>query len=57
MDENWINSFREKLMSIIHGQLYIYKFIVPTGQEERVKQLFPLHKQTEKLSKQEIISV
>lgn len=30
----------------------MFKFIVPTGKEEQVKQLFPLHTVTEKLSKQ-----
>lgn len=53
MDENWFNSFREKLdMHYAWPALYIYKFIVPTGQEEHVKKLFPQHTATEKLSKQ-----
>ena len=53
MDENWINSFREKLdKHYAWPALYIYKFIVPTGQEEQVKRLFPLNTATEKLSKQ-----
>lgn len=53
MDENWINSFREKLDEhYAWPALYIYKFIVPTGQEDLVKKLFPLNAATEKLSKQ-----
>lgn len=53
MDENWINSFREKLdKHYAWPALYIYKFIVPTGQEENIKKLFPLNHATEKLSKQ-----
>lgn len=52
MDENWINSFREKLDEhYAWPALYMYKFIVPTGKEDEVKQLFPLHTVTEKLSK------
>jgi len=53
MDENWINSFREKLdQHYAWPALYVYKFIVPTGQEDQVKKLFPLNTATEKLSKQ-----
>jgi hypothetical protein len=53
MDEQWINNFREKLdQHYSWPSLYVYKFIVPTGKEEEVKQLFPLHTVTEKLSKQ-----
>jgi hypothetical protein len=53
MDENWINSFREKLDEhYAWPALYIYKFIVPIGKEDLVKQLFPLTPATEKLSKQ-----
>ncbi len=52
MDENWINSFREKLdKHYAWPALYIYKFIVPTGQEDQVKKLFPLNMATEKQSK------
>jgi uncharacterized protein len=52
MDENWINSFREKLDEhYAWPSLYIYKFIVPTGREAQVKKLFPLNTATEKLSK------
>jgi hypothetical protein len=53
MDEQWINSFREKLdQHYAWPELYIYKFIVPAGQEDRVKQLFPLNTATEKLSRE-----
>jgi uncharacterized protein len=53
MDENWIDSFREKLDEhYAWPAMYIYKFIVPTGKEDLVKQLFPLTPATEKLSKQ-----
>jgi len=52
MDENWFNSFRLKLDEhYAWPALYIYKFIVPTGQEGLVKNLFPFHPVTEKLSK------
>lgn len=52
MDENWTNSFREKLDNhYAWPALYIYKFIVPTGQEDQVKKLFPLNTATEKQSK------
>ncbi len=52
MDENWIKSFREKLdQHYAWPSLYIFKFIVPTGEEENVKKLFPLNEATEKLSK------
>ncbi|MBT1708150.1 DUF493 family protein [Fulvivirgaceae bacterium PWU5] len=53
MDEQWINGFREKLdQHYTWPSLYIFKFIVPKGKEEDLKQLFPLHTPTEKASKQ-----
>jgi uncharacterized protein len=53
MDESWVESFRKKLDEhYAWPALYVYKFIVPTGQEDLVKKLFPLHTATEKLSKQ-----
>jgi putative lipoic acid-binding regulatory protein len=53
MDENWINSFRQKLDEhYAWPALYTYKFIVPTGKETEVKNLFPHHQVTEKQSKQ-----
>jgi len=52
MDENWFNSFRLKLDEhYAWPALYIFKFIVPTGQEGLVKKLLPFHPATEKLSK------
>jgi uncharacterized protein len=53
MDQEWIRSFREKLdQHYAWPSLYMFKFIVPTGREDQVKSLFPLHTTTEKLSKQ-----
>lgn len=53
MDDQWVNSFREKLdRHYAWPSLYIFKFIVPKGREDEVKQLFPLHSTTEKLSKE-----
>jgi uncharacterized protein len=53
MDQNWIQSFREKLdQHYAWPSLYIFKFIVPTGREDEVKKLFPFHTPTEKQSSQ-----
>ena len=53
MDQEWIKSFREKLdRHYAWPSLYIFKFIVPTGQENEVKKLFPMHDTSEKQSKQ-----
>ncbi len=53
MDQNWMDSFREKLdQHYTWPALYVFKFIVPTGREGEVKQLFPFHSSVEKLSKQ-----
>jgi putative lipoic acid-binding regulatory protein len=53
MDKQWLISFREKLdQHYAWPSLYIFKFIVPTGKEQQVKNLFPLHDTAEKLSKQ-----
>jgi putative lipoic acid-binding regulatory protein len=53
MDQNWIESFRKKLDDhYTWPALYIFKFIVPTGKEDEVKQLFPDHNPVEKASKQ-----
>jgi uncharacterized protein len=53
MDKDWIMSFRDKLdQHYAWPSLYMFKFIVPTGKETAVKNLFPLHNTTEKLSKQ-----
>ena len=52
MDQDWINSFKEKLdQHHAWPSLYIFKFIVPAGKEGEVKRLFPQHDTTEKLSK------
>lgn len=51
MEKPWADSFREKLDQ--HYQwpaLYVFKFIVPTGKEPEVRNLFPLHPVSEKFS-------
>ena len=52
MDPNWFISFQEKLdRHYAWPSLYIFKFIVPSGKEEELRQLFPLHTtSTEKAS-------
>jgi putative lipoic acid-binding regulatory protein len=51
MDNDKYNSFREKLdQHYSWPSLYIFKFIVPTGKEDEVKKLFPLHTSKEKHS-------
>ena len=53
MDRLWINSFREKLdQHYAWPSLYTFKFIVPTGKEHEVKNLFPRHETSDRLSKQ-----
>jgi uncharacterized protein len=53
MNNEWMVSFRDKLdQHYAWPSLYMFKFIVPTGKEEEVKKLFPLHVTTEKQSKQ-----
>jgi putative lipoic acid-binding regulatory protein len=52
MDENWLNSFKEKLDShYAWPSLYTFKFIVPKGKEEAVRELFPMHNPSERASK------
>lgn len=52
MESDWTLSLKEKLdQHYAWPALYIFKFIVPSGKEEEVKQLFPLHTATEKVSK------
>jgi len=52
MDAVWLANFREKLEAhYAWPSLYTFKFIVPTGREEEVKNLFPNHTSSEKLSK------
>ncbi|HEY9004668.1 DUF493 family protein [Ohtaekwangia sp.] len=51
MDQQWLDNFRNKLdQHYTWPSLYIFKFIVPSGKEPEVKELFPLHTVTEKLS-------
>jgi len=53
MDQEWINGFRSKLDEHYSWPaLYIFKFIVPTGKEGDLKNLFPLHTSSDKLSTQ-----
>jgi uncharacterized protein len=53
IDENWIANFREKLdQHYAWPSLYIFKFIVPTGKENEVKELFPFHDTTARGSAQ-----
>lgn len=52
MDQEWIESFREKLDNYYAWpSLYIFKFIVPRGKEPEVKKLFKLHDVTERPSR------
>lgn len=52
MDAAWLANFREKLDThYAWPALYTFKFIVPSGKEKEVKDLFPNHTTTEKLSK------
>jgi putative lipoic acid-binding regulatory protein len=51
MDQEWLKSFREKLdQHYAWPSLYMFKFIVPAGQEDAVKKLFPKHVASEKRS-------
>ena len=52
MDREWLQSFRDKLdQHYAWPSLYVFKFIVPAGQEDAVKKLFPNHLPSEKHSK------
>lgn len=52
MENDWTISLREKLdQHYAWPALYIFKFIVPKGKEEAVKQIFPKHEVKEKVSK------
>ena len=52
MDQDWLNSFREKLdQHHAWPTLYVFKFIVPAGKENEVVALFPKHEVTLKASK------
>lgn len=51
MEKPWAESFKEKLDQ--HYQwpaAYVFKFIVPSAKVKEVRELFPLHPVTEKLS-------
>jgi uncharacterized protein len=51
MDQEWLKSFRNKLdQHYAWPSLYMFKFIVPAGQEDAVKKLFPKHVASEKRS-------
>lgn len=53
MDQEWTNNFKTKLDEHYSWPaLYIFKFIVPCGKVEELKNLFPLHTSTEKPSTQ-----
>lgn len=52
MEDQKISDFKEKLEnSYSWPSLYMFKFIVPSGKEEEVKNLFPKHDVTQKPSK------
>ena len=52
MDPEWASSFKEKLDEYYAWpDVYIFKFIVPKGKEEQVKELFPKHESIQKPSK------
>ena len=51
MDQEWLKSFRDKLdQHYAWPSLYMFKFIVPAGQEDALKKLFPKHVASEKRS-------
>lgn len=53
MNEEWFKSFQEKLdQHHAWPSLYMFKFIVPTGKEKELKELFPQHTATERPSSQ-----
>jgi putative lipoic acid-binding regulatory protein len=53
MDQQWIANFREKLdQHYSWPSLYMFKFIIPTGRENEIKNLFPNHSVSEKLSRE-----
>jgi hypothetical protein len=52
LDEAWERQFREKLdKSHVWPSLYTFKFIVKAGREDDVRQLFPMHTNTSRSSK------
>jgi uncharacterized protein len=53
MDQEWSNSFREKLdRHYAWPSLYVFKFIVPRGKEDEVKKLFVQHDISQRFSKE-----
>lgn len=53
IDPTWLASFQEKLdQHYTWPALYTFKFIVPHGREQQVRDLFPLHVMAAKESKQ-----
>lgn len=53
MDQEWFDNFRVKLeQHYSWPSLYMFKFIVPKGKEEELKNLFPNHTFSEKNSTQ-----
>jgi putative lipoic acid-binding regulatory protein len=51
MDENWIKSFQEKLdQHHSWPSVYTFKFIVPKEKANDLRELFPNHTSTEKIS-------
>ena len=53
MDQNWADNFRVKLeQHYSWPSLYMFKFIVPNGKEDELKNLFPNHTFSEKNSTQ-----
>ena len=52
LDEEWAQKFRERLdKSYVWPSLYTFKFIVKAGKEDDVRQLFPMHTNTSRSSK------
>lgn len=52
MDEAWIKDFAEKLDKFYAWPaLYTFKFIVKSGKEQELRDLFPLHVDTSRASK------
>lgn len=51
MDKEWLDSFRKKLDEH-HAwpSLYMFKFIVPRGKENELRNLFPEHEISERAS-------
>jgi uncharacterized protein len=53
MDKEWSKAFQEKLdRHYAWPSVYVFKFIVPKGKEEQVKQLFPQHHTSERFSRE-----